>query len=118
MRGTNSYLVQVGDTTKHVSGDCLTVDRAESQSDNNISNNTPRSADGNIEIQDLGQEAMLEDDEDAMSVKSDSTVNSIYGTARPQGNIRNNRLNRNHRRMMLERLDRPALQNSRLRSGN
>ena len=70
----------------------------------------------NLEF-DNGQ-ILLEDDN--MSVASDSTASSI-SILRPQGPPRNNR-NRNNRnrrhRMMLERLNAPIIQGSRLRSGN
>ena len=114
VKGRNSYLVQVGNIVKHISGDCITLDKASQSED--ISSNVPGSADENSEIQDLGQESMLEDD--TMSVASDSTVNSIYGTARPQGLNRNHRNILRNRRKMLERLGRPPTQNTRLRSGN
>ena len=115
--GRNTYLVEVDGVTKHISGDCLSENKSEKA----------RKSSGSSDLGDENLEDNLEFDndqiqleEDNMSVASDSTSSSI-SILRPQGPPRNNR-NRNNRnrrrRMMLERLNAPIIQGSRLRSGN
>ena len=115
--GKNTYLVEVDGVTKHISGDFLSENKSE-KARNSSGNGDPldENLEDNLEF-DNGQ---IHLEEDNMSVASDSTA-SIISILRPQGQPRNNR-NRNNRnrrrRMMLERLNAPIIQGSRLRSGN
>ena len=113
--GRNTYLVEVNGVSKHISGDCLT----ENKSDRKTSDSSDL-GDENLEANLQFDNDQIQWDDDNMSVASDSTASSI-DFPRPQGPLILNR-NINYRRrrrnrMMLERLDAPIVQDSRLRSG-
>ena len=110
--GKNTYLVEVDGVTKHISGDCLSDNKSENAR-NSSGNSDPLDENG-----EENQENLWEDDN--VSIASDSTASSM-GILCPHGPPRNNR-NRNNRnrqrRIMLELLNAPIIQGSRLRSGN
>ena len=105
--GNNNYLVKVDGLIKHISGDCMSYDKSTSEED------------GNLEVNDLNNdnlETILDDD--AISIVSDSTVDSdVIVTHPPPHNIQNVRPN-GARRMMLRRLGSPPQFQQRLRARN
>ena len=110
--GRNNYLVEVDGIAKHISGDCLSTNKSE------IAGNGSGNSDPLDENGEENQDILWEDDN--VSIASDSTASSIsiLCPQGPQRNIRNRNKRNRRRRMMLEHLNAPVIQGSRLRSGN